>query len=244
MQTHSQLLYKTRCPACAERGADKSGDNLGVYDDGHSYCYSCGYTTGSNLTAKLGERPRRVLNIPELPDDLNTIIKDPGKSWLAKYLDFPVKVLWSDSKQSLYFPLTDTSYARRYCGPDKNVPKWINHGITKDTFIIMGDPSSSLVLVEDPISAYKVGHTNTYPVMPIFGSHIDLQRLARIKQLGYTKIIIWLDWDKREYVLKPSQLAQAIGINVRVIMTHQDPKELSYKEIRELLIPTKETLPL
>ena len=236
----SQLLYKTRCPACAERGADKSGDNLAVYDDGHSYCFSCGYSTGGSLSSKLGERPRRVLNVPELPDDLDTVIKDPGKSWLAKYLDFPIKVLWSDSKQSLYFPLTDLSYARRYCGTDKNVPKWINYGITKDTMIEMGKiPSDTVVLVEDPISGYKVGHTNTFAVMPIFGSHIDLQRLARLKQVGYTKIIIWLDWDKRDYVLKPSALAQAIGLKVNVIRTELDPKELDYDTITRYLRQTQ-----
>jgi len=236
----SQLLYKTRCPACAERGADRSGDNLGVYDDGHSYCFSCGYSSGASLSKKLGERPRRILNVPELPDDLDTEIKDPGKSWLAKYLDFPVKVLWSDSKQSLYFPLTDMSYARRYCGTDKNVPKWINYGINKETLIIIAENNLTLkedvlVLVEDPISAYKVGHTHTYPVMPIFGSHIDLTRLARIKQLGYNKVIIWLDWDKRHYVLKPSELAQAIGMKVNVIRTELDPKELQYEEIIKIL---------
>lgn len=34
---------KTQCPKCASNGADNSGDNLGVYDDGHSYCFSCQY---------------------------------------------------------------------------------------------------------------------------------------------------------------------------------------------------------
>lgn len=36
-----ELIEKTRCPKCAERGRDNSGDNLAVYDDGSTYCFSC-----------------------------------------------------------------------------------------------------------------------------------------------------------------------------------------------------------
>src|SRR5258705_2915963 len=42
-QSSSKLLRFERCPECASRGLDTSGDNLGVYDDGHSYCFSCEY---------------------------------------------------------------------------------------------------------------------------------------------------------------------------------------------------------
>lgn len=39
----SKLLHYERCPRCAEEGRDTSEDNLGVYDDGHAYCFSCEY---------------------------------------------------------------------------------------------------------------------------------------------------------------------------------------------------------
>ncbi len=39
----SKLVSRERCPQCAEAGRDISEDNLGVYDDGHSYCFSCEY---------------------------------------------------------------------------------------------------------------------------------------------------------------------------------------------------------
>src|SRR5699024_11896101 len=42
--------HKTRCPACAEEGGDRSGDNLHIYGiDGEGRfggcrCFACGYT--------------------------------------------------------------------------------------------------------------------------------------------------------------------------------------------------------
>src|SRR5258708_1285241 len=40
---NSKLIRRERCPKCAEEGRDTSEDNLGVYDDGHVYCFSCQY---------------------------------------------------------------------------------------------------------------------------------------------------------------------------------------------------------
>ncbi len=39
----SQITHKTACPACRARGLDKTGNNMGVYDDGHKFCFACNY---------------------------------------------------------------------------------------------------------------------------------------------------------------------------------------------------------
>lgn len=39
----STLVERQRCPKCADAGRDRNGDNLGIFDDGHSYCFSCGH---------------------------------------------------------------------------------------------------------------------------------------------------------------------------------------------------------
>src|SRR5258708_2257396 len=39
----SKLHHREQCPECARLGRDTHEDNLGVYDDGHSYCFSCEY---------------------------------------------------------------------------------------------------------------------------------------------------------------------------------------------------------
>lgn len=39
----SSVIHTAPCPKCRDKGEDRSGDNLAVYDDGHSYCYKCGH---------------------------------------------------------------------------------------------------------------------------------------------------------------------------------------------------------
>lgn len=38
-ETKSRLSRREACPLCVKEGRDTAGDNLAVYDDGHSYCY-------------------------------------------------------------------------------------------------------------------------------------------------------------------------------------------------------------
>src|SRR5437879_4077699 len=35
----SRLIRRESCPACELEGRDTAGDNLAVYDDGHTYCF-------------------------------------------------------------------------------------------------------------------------------------------------------------------------------------------------------------
>ena len=40
----SKYLYHTACPRCRENGRDHKGNNMAVYEDNSTYCFSCGYT--------------------------------------------------------------------------------------------------------------------------------------------------------------------------------------------------------
>jgi len=57
-----ELIKKTACPKCREKGQDNSGNNLAVYTDGE-YCYSCHYSSGegqkNNVRDKLLSRNGR-----------------------------------------------------------------------------------------------------------------------------------------------------------------------------------------
>lgn len=48
MESESKVTSRKRCPKCAAQGNDMSGNNLAVYDDGHSYCYACEYYIRGN----------------------------------------------------------------------------------------------------------------------------------------------------------------------------------------------------
>lgn len=240
MNNSSHLLYKTRCPRCAENGKDRHGDNLGVYSDGHSYCFSCGFGTNASTEAKLQKKTREHKPIPDLPEDISTDIGEEAIQWLLRYF-IPEKIprcLYSGSERKLYFMLDNGAYQYRYFGDNKDHPKWVGYGITENLIHIINPShmyvaSGSIVLVEDLISGMKVGQV--IPTLTLFGSNINLKRLATIKLLGYDEVIVWLDWDKREYAIKAAQLAQSIGLKARVIHTHQDPKEYSIEQIKETL---------
>ena len=49
-------LYQTECPNCRSKGKDKHKDNLAVYDDGHTYCFSCGTYTPGNIISKINKQ--------------------------------------------------------------------------------------------------------------------------------------------------------------------------------------------
>jgi len=40
----SKVIRKTRCPECAKKGGDNTGDNLALYNNGGEHCFACGYT--------------------------------------------------------------------------------------------------------------------------------------------------------------------------------------------------------
>lgn len=236
MQSRSHFLRHGRCPKCAESGRDRKGNNLGVYSDGGTYCYSCGYSTSGDTRNKLRTMAHRAAKeIPALPEDITNKLGREAYEWLLQYFepkDFP-RCLYSSNERKLYFMYENGAYQYRYFGDNKDHPKWVGYGINENLIHITGMGSTSLVLVEDIISAMKVGHIT--PTLCLFGSNISLKRLATLKLLGYNEVIIWLDWDKKEYAIKAAQLAQSIGLQARVIHTKLDPKEYSYLEIERIL---------
>jgi hypothetical protein len=241
MEKHSVLLYKTRCPQCAKKGNDKSADNLVSYSDGHQYCFSCGYFVGTNSI----QRFKHTLLEPKktellLPEDVTHVIPEIPTKWLQKYDINPTSstIMWSEEKQWLIFLIYDKDtliayQARNFFGSG---PKWISYGISNNLFHLVGIPGSSIVLVEDLLSAFKVA--KVLQTMPLFGSHIGLQRLARLKYLGVEDLYIWLDADKRSYALTSAKEAMSLGIKTKVIYTEKDPKEYSNDYITKILSKT------
>ena len=247
MQSRSHFLRHEQCPACAANGRDRKKNNLGVYSDGGTYCYSCGFSSNGTTANRLRNMAHRAAKeIPALPEDISPELGEEAHNWLLQYFpdkDFP-RCLWSEQEQKLYFMLDNGAYQYRYFGENKDHPKWVGYGIN-DNLLHITNPNNSLVdgllvLVEDIISGLKVGHI--HPTLTLFGSNISLKRLATLKLLGYNEVIIWLDWDKREYAIKAAQLAQSIGLEAQVIHTKLDPKDYTFEEISELLIPHQTAL--
>lgn len=241
----SYVIRHERCPECAKLGKDTAGNNLAVYSDNHWYCFGCGWYSGGSrlgyLHVRDDSRPHDLEQIA-LPHDSSYDYPKVALDWIEQY-ELTRKdllhhrVVFSDYYHRLIFPVYSgegiLAYQGRYFGTEDK-PKWWGEGNLKDTLhILKGKDDSCIILVEDIISAMKlqkVGHTS----MPLFGSHVDLSRLKRIKNY-YHKIILWLDPDKRKESIKFANIGKLLGLDMKVIFSDLDPKQHTQQEIEEYL---------
>ena len=71
----SKVTHKAQCPRCASKGEDNNKDNLGIFDDGHTYCFKCQYyTPPTSANGKYGQPPGGVNR------------KTYDDSWREKYI--------------------------------------------------------------------------------------------------------------------------------------------------------------
>ena len=124
----SKCIRHEACPSCRKIGKDKHGDNLGIYEDGSKYCFSCGYTRrGKNTVSKALETAGKVFDekvalphMVSLPPDCSPDLPREAIEWLGKY-GFNLshakreKLLWTEFFRRLIFPIYDT---------DKNLIAW------------------------------------------------------------------------------------------------------------------------
>ncbi len=232
------------CPRC------KSKDNLGVWKDGHKWCFGCRYY----------EPPERNLSnvhLREAVPDLEE--RKMGSSFVGNFNDIPVVALkWLRSygitdaeikfynigydtrRDLLICPLdltTGALYTGRYFGSDKNHAKSITYGTSSHGFCCYSRQTPGLgnciIFVEDFISAIKVGRL--LPAYPLLGSNIGLERL-RWGCTTFEEVGIWLDRDMAEKsIVAASRGSMVYGKKVLPIITELDPKCYSDQEIFEIL---------
>lgn len=232
------------CPSCGSK------DNLATYDDGHQWCWGCGYHVGGDRMYAVRSLLQPVQdvkpNVVVLPYDVDTNYPQEAINWVQQY-DITRsdllknRVLWSESSGLLIFTFSDgegrpVAWQGRNFGK-KYRTKWFGRGILEDTFVFFpGNPSriEGIIFVEDIVSAIKLGkvideHGLSWRAMPIFGSHISRKRMSRCLLLMQNpcKMMFWLDRDKASEAIKFQRVAQSLGIDAYVTITEQDPKELS-----------------
>lgn len=212
-----------------------------MWDDGHKWCFSCGYyipASGIVPVAEIASRLRRetkgnrYYNL-SLPSDFSFTIRPDAVAWLRKYgiTDEEIRhnnIGWSESHEYLVFTVFDPDgnlclWQGRYFGGNPEHHKYDTKGNAGDVFHIVGDRYSAdsvVVLVEDCVSAIKVARD--YPAMALFGSEIvaRLSRLSRITK----NLVIWLDPDKTREAVKAAKKAEPLFETVRVIISDFDPK--------------------
>jgi Zn ribbon nucleic-acid-binding protein len=244
------------CPSCGSR------DNLGVWDDG-KWCFGCGYRERAETTVaaveRLRERKTPVDNVGiSLPPDAINTLPTVVKMWLSKFditwaVQLQHDMMWSEERKLLIFPLWDApvssrrliqqvgevkedgliAWQGRYFGPDTKHPKYTSEGKLVDVIDLIGDiDSDSVFVVEDKVSAMKLGMLEC--AMPLWGTHVGDKR-ANYLSHRFHNLYIWLDPDKKKEALKQAIKYSPMFNHVGVVYSSKDPKEHTYKEIREII---------
>jgi len=246
----SHVIRHERCPECAKLGRDNTHDNLAVYSDGHTWCYSCHYSTYPSGIERF--KGAITNTVPEkepltLPVDCDINYPPRALKWIEQYELTRVdllnnNVMWSESMQRLIFPVYADgwllAWQGRYFGTQSSavakIAKWYGKGNLKDTLHILGK-GDTLVLTEDVVSAMKVAKCGVRS-MPIFGCVVG-DRFKRLKTVlqPSDRCLVWLDPDKRTEAVKEAKLGVLYGLNCSPVFSEVDPKELSYEEIETIL---------
>lgn len=118
-------------------------------------------------------------------------------------------------------------------GDHKKRRKWYVWGDSHKHTEVIGEhhQSDGIVIVEDLISAHKVGQINT--AIPIFGTALHPCHYYYLRQAS-KPVILWLDKDQELNVKKTAlRLESIIDKPVKIVVTDKDPKLLTLKEIHD-----------
>lgn len=242
MSSRSKHLGYESCPKCIENGRDRHGDNLSRWTDGSAHCWSCGYHEFPRISQRF--IPKEKLDDNEkavLPHDFTREVPAEGWKWLLQY-GLPYSYWkkytgYSPSHNRLILTFGEPVKFSIGRSLEKDKRKWRFWGEGHKYVELIGKkddrPYDPIVLVEDLISAHKVGQV--YPTLCLFGTHVhDLALTLLIKE--NRPVILWLDDD--QYSLLPKKvhkLSTFLKHPVKYIRTPKDPKEYSIQEIKELL---------
>lgn len=241
-----EFSHHEPCPNCGSR------DNLGVWQDGHKFCFGCGYHVSAfkemsrddiRHHIKHVENKEKKNRVVVLPSDFTTAIPSEPKEWLTKYgvTDAEIKTLqigWSNDNSAIVLPAFDIYgnllvFQFRYF-PARH-PKYWTFGNPTEILFGLGTPvGGRLCVVEDYISAIRVGRY--VECSPLWGSNLSLIQIKRISD-HWERLILWLDYDKTGHALKLKMKALPYFKSVSIISTKEDPKELSDAQIAEQLAP-------
>lgn len=233
-------MKRSQCPRCADNGRDRSRNNLIHYSDGGAHCFACGYHQYGKFTPEFTKHEKRnTEDKGVLPYDFTRQVPAEGWRWLLKY---------GLSK----------SYWETYCGfiPSQNRvvivyggepirvaqgraltvgdTKWLTYGDRSSVTETIGNElAGEVVLVEDLVSAHKIGQVSL--ALPLLGTNISDAVVRKLTTLN-KPVVVWLDEDQFPRLApKLNKLMVFLNQPVRYLWTEKDPKEYTITQIREFL---------
>lgn len=224
----AKFLKHEPCEKC------KSKDNKAVYSDGSSWCFGChAYTPPKHREVSIPKTTRSP------PDDLMKQLPFLYSQWLDKYNLTPKEKTyfkWSPSLRRMVTTLMNKDIGIFWEGRSlTKTPKTLSFGEKPYVIFLNGDifsqiSTTSLIIVEDIVSALKV--SRTVPTFPLFGSHLSDKNKFKLAK-NFKEIYIWLDYDKYKEAMDLAKDLTLLGVKAQVICTKEDPKK--YDNILDIL---------
>ena len=239
----SKFTHHEQCPKCAENGKDRHKNNLGVWADGAKFCFSCGYRESPSfrklklLTQENTDDKEKAV----LPSDFTREVPVEGWKWLLQY-SIPMSYWktrcgFTAKENRLVFTIGNPIRFSigRALGEHLGASKWKVYG-DKSSYVetVNEQVSGEVLLVEDLISAHKVGLAG-FTAIPLFGTSIGDRHIAHLQALN-RPVVLWLDYDQGGSLGKRMGRLQAFLKNpVRGVWTTKDPKCYNIEEIKRIL---------
>lgn len=113
--------------------------------------------------------------------------------------------------------------------------KWFAYGDCHKGAHVYGDyrEAQEIVLVEDLISAHKVGVVGA--AIPLFGTRVFDSVVSAIRHIKLP-VVFWLDSDQKNGIQKKAaHLSMLTNLPVRYVFTEKDPKLITFDGIKEIL---------
>jgi hypothetical protein len=237
----SHFLHNERCPKCAAQGHDLSADNLGVYSDGHRWCWKCSYYEHGDIVDKHFSK-KEIINskglvYPEITNfsqeclDYFTVPSELNKFMPANLTKEEIYSNLNGHEDGYSFFDSSFFLVRRL----HKKPKVIVKGDIVGNEPIFSNPTggNTVVVVEDILSAIKVSRViDTIALLKADLHDIVITRLAN----RYDNCYLWLDSDMYEKMTK--RLLPRIKPyfkQCKVIMSEYDPKVYQDQQIKEFI---------
>lgn len=225
----SKFIHHTACPDCGSR------DNCAIYDDGHEWCFGCGYYKSSQPWKKVIRATKKSDRF-NLPSDASYNLSKEAKDWYHTYKISDTEAAknrfqWSESKKWLIMPVWSQlgelkMFQARCFGTG---PKYFTKGPVQEVDHILGNKSSKvLYVVEDMLSAIKISRLVT--AMPLFGSNMSDEKILRLSK-NYDTLMIWLDYDKARDAITLRLRAKNVFQQAFFVSSQEDPKCATMEQI-------------
>ena len=168
----SVCTHHEPCPQCRGQGRDRKGDNLAVYDDGHKYCFSCGYWEGTNMEKKepIEQGFKEDDDWKPYSGSCVTLSHRGINQDIARKFDYQLVTMNGKEVEIANYYREGELVAQKLRGPDKQF-KWVGKAAKAPLFgqwLWKSKGGKMLVITEGEVDAMTVCQINGgYPVVSL-----------------------------------------------------------------------------